>query len=79
MVVAGDHAVDFGVEHVADEIWVDSVNDELEPLAGELVVDLVDALIECEQAFAARLLGQRDEQRSRARPRRGLCVLKAIL
>ena len=69
MVVAGDHAVDFGVEHVADEIWVDSVNHQLQALAGELVVDLVDALIECEQAFAAGLLGQRDEQVHALRPR----------
>ena len=61
MVVARDHAVDLGVEHFADEIWVDSVDHQLQPLASELVVDVADALVEGQQAFAAGLLGQRDQ------------------
>ncbi len=49
--VARAHAVDLGLQHLADEVGVDAVDDELEALAGELVVDLVDLLVEREQAL----------------------------
>ena len=60
-VVARDHAVDLGFEDVAHEVWVDSVDHELQALAGELVVDLVDPLVKREQALTAGLLGQRHQ------------------
>ena len=42
-VVARDHAVDLGLQDLADELGVDAVDDELQALAGELVLDLADA------------------------------------
>ena len=71
-VVAGDHAVDLGFQHLADKVRVDAVDDQLKALAGELVVDLGDTLVERQQAFAARLLGQRDEKRHTPGHIRGL-------
>ena len=60
--MASDHPVDLGLEHLADEVGVDAVDDELQALAGELVVDLADLRVEREQPLAPGLLGQRDEQ-----------------
>jgi hypothetical protein len=60
--VAGGHAVDLGLEDVAHELGIGAVDDQLQPLAGELVVDLVELRVERQQALAAGLLGERDEQ-----------------
>ncbi len=61
-VVPGRHPVDLGVEDVAHELGVGAVDDQLQALLGERVVDLGDLGVERQQALAARLLGERDEE-----------------
>ena len=60
--VAGGHPVDLGLEDVTHELRIDAVDHQLEPLLGELVLDLVDLRIEREQSLSSRLLGERDQQ-----------------
>ena len=60
--VARRHAVDLGVEDLAHELRVGAVDDELKALAREVVVDLGELRVERQQALAARLLGERDDQ-----------------
>ena len=62
-VVAGGHTVDLRVEDVAHQLGIGAVDDELQALLGEGVVDLGDLGVERQQSLAARLLGERDEQR----------------
>ena len=59
--VALAHRLVLGVEHGGDEVGVRAVDDELDALLGERVVDLLDRLVERQQAVAARLLGVADE------------------
>ena len=69
--VALAHRLVLGVEHGGDQVGVGAVDDELDALLGERVVDLLDRLVEREQAVAARLLGVADDLVRRARPGRG--------
>jgi len=61
LVVAGHHAVDLGLEHLADELRIGAVDDELQALAGEVVLDLGGLAVEGQQTLASRLLGEADE------------------
>ena len=59
--VALAHGLVLGVEHGGDEVGVRAVDDELQALLGERVLDVLDGLVEGQQAVAARLLGVADE------------------
>ncbi len=59
--VAGGHPVDLGLENVADERRIAAVDDQLQALAGEVVVDLRELGVQGEQPLAAGLLGKRDQ------------------
>ena len=49
------------VEHGGHQVGVRAVDDELDALLGERVVDLLDRLVEGQEAVAARLLGVADD------------------
>ena len=56
-------AADFGLEDLADDLGVAAVDHQLDALAHELVVERGGLVFERQQAFAARLLGERDQVR----------------
>ena len=51
----------FGLENLADDVGVAAVDDQLDALAHELVVELRGLVLERQQTFAARLLGERHQ------------------
>jgi hypothetical protein len=59
--VPGRHAVELGLEDLADDLGVGAVDDELHALPRERIVDLLDLVVEREQALASGLLGELDD------------------
>ena len=53
----------FGLENLADDVGVAAVDHQLDALAHELVVEFGGLVLERQQTFAARLLGERHQVR----------------
>ncbi|MBK9610835.1 hypothetical protein [Candidatus Amarobacter glycogenicus] len=60
--VAVLHGIGFDLHDLAEEFGIRAVDHELDALAGERVVDLVDVGFQGEKALAPRLVGHGDEE-----------------